>query len=317
MHFQVLDFLVLPSFTNLLAYLAFPPMPSNKKELQGQRSPVCPSHSWAHERMWKEVLSVTFYRAVFSEFLATSIYVFFGLGSVLPWPSALPTILQISITFNLAAATVVHIAWHVSGALLNPAVTLAFLLGSRISLARAACYMVAQLAGGIAGAATLYGVTPEEVHRSFGINTVRSNITSGQAVAVELILTFQLVLCYFASTDRHRNSNSPATFIGMSVALGHLIGIYFTGCSMNPARSFGPAVIVKRFSAHWIFWVGPMAGGMLAALIYNVVLSPDLKSLSQRLAILKGTLDMEAEDPEEAKQSAQPVSLTNVVQHRL
>uniref|UniRef100_A0A8C0H7Y6 Aquaporin 6 n=1 Tax=Chelonoidis abingdonii TaxID=106734 RepID=A0A8C0H7Y6_CHEAB len=260
--------------------------------------------------MWKEVLSVTFYRAVFTEFLATSIYVFFGLGSVLRWPSALPTILQISITFNLAAATVVQIAWHVSGAHVNPAVTMAFLLGSHISLGRAACYMVAQLAGGIAGAATLYGVTPAEVQGSLGINTVRSNITSGQAVAVELILTFQLVLCYFASTDRHRNANSPAISIGISVALGHLIGIYFTGCSMNPARSFGPAVIVNKFTVHWIFWVGPMTGAILASVIYNVLLYPDLKSLSQRLAILKGTFEMEAEDMEEAKQNRQPVSLS-------
>uniref|UniRef100_A0A452H320 Aquaporin 6 n=1 Tax=Gopherus agassizii TaxID=38772 RepID=A0A452H320_9SAUR len=125
------------------------------------------------------------------------------------------------------------------------------------------------------------------------------NITSGQAVAVELILTFQLVLCYFASTDRHRNANSPATFIGISVALGHLIGIYFTGCSMNPARSFGPAVIVNKFTVHWIFWVGPMTGAILASLIYNVLLYPHLKSLSQRLAILKGTFEMEAEGMEE------------------
>uniref|UniRef100_A0A8C3XNX0 Aquaporin 6 n=1 Tax=Chelydra serpentina TaxID=8475 RepID=A0A8C3XNX0_CHESE len=217
--------------------------------------------------MWKEVLSVSFYRAVFSEFLATSIYVFFGLGSVLRWPSALPTILQISITFNLAAATVVQISWHVSGAHVNPAVTMAFLLGSRISLARAASYMVAQLLGGIAGAATLYGVTPAEVQGSLGINTVRSNITSGQAVAVELILTFQLVLCYFASTDRHTNANSPATFIGLSVALGHLIGVSLLGCCQSPlspmhwgrlqcirhssqARGVGPAVYAYP-------WVAP------------------------------------------------------------
>uniref|UniRef100_A0A8C3SC71 Aquaporin 6 n=1 Tax=Chelydra serpentina TaxID=8475 RepID=A0A8C3SC71_CHESE len=197
--------------------------------------------------MWKEVLSVSFYRAVFSEFLATSIYVFFGLGSVLRWPSALPTILQISITFNLAAATVVQISWHVSGAHVNPAVTMAFLLGSRISLARAASYMVAQLLGGIAGAATLYGVTPAEVQGSLGINTVRSNITSGQAVAVELILTFQLVLCYFASTDRHTNANSPATFIGLSVALGHLIGVSLLETNK---KGVGPAVYAYP-------WVAP------------------------------------------------------------
>lgn len=124
--------------------------------------------------MWKELLSVSFYRAVFAEFLLTAIYIFFGVGSMLQWPTALPSILQIAITFNLAAATMVQIAWHVSGAHLNPAVTVAFLLGSRISLVRAACYMVAQLVGGIAGAATLYAVTPGNIRGNLGINMVCS-----------------------------------------------------------------------------------------------------------------------------------------------
>ncbi|XP_039193246.1 aquaporin-6-like isoform X2 [Crotalus tigris] len=197
-------------------------------------------------RMCKELLSIAFYRAVFTELLITAIYVFFGLGSVLDWPET-PSILQISITFNLAAATVVQIAWRASGAHINPAVTVAFLLGSRVSLVRTVCYVVAQLAGGIVGAAILYAVTPENVRGNMGINKVNVNISAGQAVAVELILTLQLVLCYFASTDTQRSTGSPAVIIGVSVALGHLVGHYYTRCSMNPARSFGPAVITGNF----------------------------------------------------------------------
>lgn len=123
-------------------------------------------------KMWTELLSISFYRAIFTEFLLTAIYIFFGVGSMLQWPTALPSVLQIAITFNLAAATMVQIAWHASGAHLNPAVTVAFLLGSRVSLMRAACYVVAQLVGGIAGAATLYAVTPAHIRGDLGINLV-------------------------------------------------------------------------------------------------------------------------------------------------
>uniref|UniRef100_A0ACB8ELK6 Aquaporin-6 n=1 Tax=Sphaerodactylus townsendi TaxID=933632 RepID=A0ACB8ELK6_9SAUR len=202
--------------------------------------------------MWKELCTVSFYRAVFTEFLVTAIYVFFGVGSTLPWPVNTPSILQIAITFNLAAATAVQIAWHSSGAHVNPAVTVAFLLSSRVSLAKAACYVAAQLVGGIAGAATLYGVTPGNIRGNLGINTLQNNVTSGQAVGVEIILTLQMVLCYFASTDSLRSTGSPAIMIGISVSLGHVVGRYFTSCSMNPARSFGPAVIVQRFPDHWV-----------------------------------------------------------------
>uniref|UniRef100_A0A8D2IYI4 Aquaporin 6 n=1 Tax=Varanus komodoensis TaxID=61221 RepID=A0A8D2IYI4_VARKO len=201
--------------------------------------------------MWKELFSVAFLRAVLAEFLATAIYVFFGLGSVLNWPEP-PSVLQSAITFNLAAATAVQISWHASGAHVNPAVTVAFLLGSRVSLVKAACYVVAQLVGGIAGAAVLYAVTAAGVRGSFGINAVRINISLTQAVMVELILTLQLVLCYFASTDSHRSTGSPAIMIGVSVALGHLIGHYYSSSSMNPARSFGPAVVVGMFPNHWV-----------------------------------------------------------------
>ncbi|XP_029810114.1 aquaporin-6 [Suricata suricatta] len=232
-------------------------------------------------------------KALFAEFLATGLYVFFGVGSSLPWPSALPTVLQIAITFNLVTAMAVQVTWKASGAHINPAVTLAFLVGSQISLPRAVAYVAAQLAGATVGAAVLYGVIPGDIRETLGINMVRSNISTGQAVAVELVLTLQLVLCVFASTDSRQASGSPAIMTGISVALGHLIGVYFTGCSMNPARSFGPAIILGKFEVHWIFWVGPLTGAVLASLIYNFILFPDTRTVAQRLVILMGTEEVE------------------------
>ncbi|KAL2776430.1 aquaporin-6 [Daubentonia madagascariensis] len=246
---------------------------------------------------WARMLSCEVWtaiiRALFAEFLATGLYVFFGVGSALHWPSALPSVLQIAITFNLVTAMAVQITWKASGAHVNPAVTLAFLVGSHISLPRAVAYVAAQLAGATVGAALLYGVTPGDIRETIGINVVQNSVSIGQAVAVELILTLQLVLCVFASTDSRQTSGSPATMIGISVALGHLIGIYFTGCSMNPARSFGPAVIIGKFTVHWVFWVGPLTGAVLASLIYNFILFPDTKTLAQRLAILTGIAQVE------------------------
>ncbi|XP_032994564.1 aquaporin-6-like [Lacerta agilis] len=242
--------------------------------------------------MWRELQMVAFYRAVFAEFLATAIFVFFGLGSEMNWPEK-PSVLQTAITFNLAAATAVQIAWHASGSHLNPAVSLAFLLGSRVSLVRAACYILAQMVGGIAGAAVLYAVTPEDIRGSLGTSTVRVNVSSGQAVSIELVLTLQLVLSYLVSTDSSRNKGSPAIMIGVSVALGHLIGHYYTTCSMNPAKSFGRSVVVGNFTKQWIFWVGPLAGAILAFVLYTFVLYHDPKTFAERLAILRGSYDAE------------------------
>ncbi|XP_073518956.1 aquaporin-5-like [Phyllobates terribilis] len=246
--------------------------------------------------MRNEICSLAFVRAVFSEFVATLIFVFLGLGSALNWPSALPSVLQISIAFGLAIGTLVQTFGHVSGAHINPAVTIAFLLGSHISVLRALFYIVAQLVGAIAGAGILYGVAPSQIRGNLAINQV-SVESSGLAMVVEMILTFQLVLCIFASTDSRRNDNvgSPSLSIGLSVTLGHLLGIYFTGCSMNPARSLGPAAITGIFKDQWVFWIGPLIGGILASLLYNFVLFPYNKSLSDRISVLKGTYEPEEE----------------------
>lgn len=111
-------------------------------------------------------------KALFAEFLATGLYVFFGVGSAMRWPAALPSVLQVAITFNLVTAMVVQVTWKVSGAHVNPAVMLAFLVGSKISLPCAVAYVAAQLAGAIVGAALLYRVAPGDIRETLGVNVV-------------------------------------------------------------------------------------------------------------------------------------------------
>uniref|UniRef100_A0A2K5LNL1 Aquaporin 6 n=1 Tax=Cercocebus atys TaxID=9531 RepID=A0A2K5LNL1_CERAT len=135
-------------------------------------------------RLWKAIS-----RALFAEFLATGLYVFFGVGSVMRWPTALPSVLQIAITFNLVTAMAVQVTWKASGAHANPAVTLAFLVGSHISLPRAVAYVAAQLVGATVGAALLYGVMPGDIRETLGIN-----VTPPTSSALQLLPSSSLHL---------------------------------------------------------------------------------------------------------------------------
>lgn len=123
--------------------------------------------------MW-ELRSIAFTRAVFAEFLATLVFILFGLGSALNWPSASsPSILQIALAFGLAIGTLVQALGHISGAHINPAVTVACLIGSQVSFLRAVFYVVAQLLGGVVGAAILHEITPADSREGLAINKVR------------------------------------------------------------------------------------------------------------------------------------------------
>ncbi|NXW23708.1 AQP2 protein, partial [Circaetus pectoralis] len=244
--------------------------------------------------MW-ELRSVAFTRAVFAEFLATLVFILFGLGSALNWPSASsPSILQIALAFGLAIGTLVQALGHISGAHINPAVTVACLIGSQVSFLRAVFYVVAQLLGAVVGAAILHEITPADSREGLAINKLHNETTTGQAVTVELFLTFQLVLCIFASTDERREDNlgSPALSIGLSVAVGHLLGppaMLFRYPGSSPPNSVW-FLLTRFFSFPFpqVFWVGPLVGAAAASIIYNYILFPQAKTFSERLAIFKG-----------------------------
>ncbi|XP_072342982.1 aquaporin-5-like isoform X2 [Scyliorhinus torazame] len=141
----------------------------------------------------------------------------------------------------------------VSGGQLNPAVSLALLFSKRISPLRALLYMIMQTLGATAASALLYVLSPEDVRGELGLNKPSPGVTQSQALAVEIIVTFQLVMCVFTISHKESNFKGSAIMaVGASVTLGHLVAIGFTGCSMNPARSLGPAIITTNFSHHWV-----------------------------------------------------------------
>ncbi|KAL2104111.1 hypothetical protein ACEWY4_000979 [Coilia grayii] len=258
--------------------------------------------------MW-EFRSMSFWRAVFAEFYGTMFFVFFGLGAALRWTSGPHYVLHNAFCFGMAAATLIQSIGHISGGHINPAVTFAYLIGSQMSMFRAFFYMCAQCLGAVAGAAVLYGVTPHNMRGNMALNMLQPGMGLGMACTMEVFLTMQLVICVFAVTDERRNGRmgSAAMAIGFSVLMGHLLGMYYTGCGMNPARSFAPAVMAWNFMNHWVYWVGPMIGGAMGALMYDFMLFPRMRGLAERLAVLKGDRPPEAEGQQETR--GEPVAL--------
>uniref|UniRef100_A0A674IEJ1 Uncharacterized protein n=1 Tax=Terrapene triunguis TaxID=2587831 RepID=A0A674IEJ1_9SAUR len=176
-------------------------------------------------------------KALLAEFMGTGIFLFTGLASITPWtqPAVDPG--------NPGITAQSH------GGHLNPAVTVSMLVAVKVRPAWAMCYILAQLLGGITASALLYGLTPEHARGEMGVNKFA---TPGQHPD-SVIVSFQLVLCILATSGSKRDpSKGGHLVIGLSVMLGHLVAIGYTGCSMNPARSLGPALITFEFANHWV-----------------------------------------------------------------
>ncbi|XP_064202395.1 aquaporin-4-like isoform X1 [Anguilla rostrata] len=231
---------------------------------------------------FKGIWTKSFWRAVSGEFLATMLFVLLGLGSTIGWSAGEEKpppadLVLISLCFGLTIATMVQCFGHISGAHINPAVTAAMVCARRLSLAKAVFYLAAQCLGAVAGAGILYLATPGSVRGALGVTTVNSNISVGQGFLVELLITFELVFTVFATCDPKRTdlSGSAGLAIGFAVAIGHMFAIPYTGASMNPARSFGPAVVTWTWKDQWVYWVGPILGGIMAAGLYEYLYCPD------------------------------------------
>ncbi|KAM3605504.1 uncharacterized protein V6R79_026377 [Siganus canaliculatus] len=229
----------------------------------------------------KVIWTKDFWRAVSAEYLATLFFVLLSLGSTINWATGEETspqadIVLISLCFGLSIATFVQCFGHISGGHINPAVTAAMVVTRKLSLVKAVFYVVAQCVGAITGAGILYFTTPAAFRGSLGVTAVNSDISDGYGVLVELLITFELVFTVFATCDPKRTDlkGSAALAIGFAVTIGQLFAIPYTGASMNPARSFGPAVVMLNFKNQWVYWVGPTLGGILAGGLYEYLFCP-------------------------------------------
>ncbi|KAF7645084.1 hypothetical protein LDENG_00210420 [Lucifuga dentata] len=234
-----------------------------------------------------EIRTVEFWRAVLAELIGMTIYVFVGLSAVIGNKnSSFPDQeVKIAFAFGLAIATLAQCLGHISGSHLNPAITVGALVNCHISILKAFFYIIAQMIGALAGSVIVYVIRPKTTE-SLAVNKL-NGISPGQGFGVEFLLTLQLVLCFVVVTDnRHHVRGFAPLAIGLSVGVGHLAGISYTGCGINPARSFGPAVIQVSFDDHWVYWAAPMSAGVVAALLYDHVLSPREEPLRERTRFL-------------------------------
>uniref|UniRef100_A0A8C1J8P6 Aquaporin 1a (Colton blood group), tandem duplicate 1 n=1 Tax=Cyprinus carpio TaxID=7962 RepID=A0A8C1J8P6_CYPCA len=259
----------------------------------------------------KELKSKAFWRAVLAELVGMTLFIFLSITAAVGNSNndKPDQEVKVALAFSLSIATLAQSLGHISGAHLNPAVTLGLLASCQISLLKAVMYIVAQMFGAALASGIVYGVTDGN---ALGISSSLNGfkISPGQGVGIELFATFQLVLCVIATTDKRRRdvTGSAPLAIGLSVGLGHLTAISFTGCGINPARSFGPAVILRDFTNHWVYWVGPMCGGVAAALVYDFLLYPKLDDFPDRVRVLVSgpatDYDVNTDDPPAVEMSS-------------
>ena len=167
---------------------------------------------------------------------------------------------------GLVVAAMVYATGHISGAHINPAVTLGFALVRRISLRDAGVYWAAQMIGAIAAAALLRLLLGEVGIMGGHVIT----IDPAKAVGVEIALTFLLMFVIMAvATDKRAVSRAAGIAIGATVTVDILVGGPLTGGSMNPARTTGPAILAANWQDLWVYWIGPPVGAALAAFLYT------------------------------------------------
>ena len=221
-------------------------------------------------------------RAWLAEAISTYGLVFFGPLSVILSISAFGeelttiSVLFISLGHGGAIALMIYAFGHVSGAHINPAVTIPMMITRKIGIADGVAYIVFQLIGAVAAAATLKAILPELGAKvNFATQGGPSELLDksiGSGFAVEAVLTFFLVTVIFMSAVHKKASPGWHGFtIGGMVFLIHLIAVPLTGASVNPARTFGPALISGFWEFHWLYWAAPIAGGIIAGLIMNYV----------------------------------------------
>lgn len=219
-------------------------------------------------------------RATVAEFLGTALLVFVGTSAAVAGPVLGPPIfdlMAVILAFGLVLVALVAAFGHVSGCHLNPAVTLGLAVTGRFPWPAAAGYVVAQLAGGVAGARATwlgYGGRAYDPGR-LGATVLTEGVPPWRGFLVALLVTFLLVLVVVsvATNDRAESAVAPIA-VGFALAAAIFVAGPLTGGAVNPARAFGPDLLSGNVEALWIYLLAPTLGGVLAAVLYDRVLAP-------------------------------------------
>jgi aquaporin NIP len=215
--------------------------------------------------------SLQLWRRCAAEGFAAFALVFAGCGAIVTnahYGEALGTV-GIALVFGLVIMVMVYATGHLSGAHINPAVTLAFTLTRHFSLREAAAYIAAQLAGATAAALLLLAVWTD---KPASLGATLPSVGAGSALVYEAVLSAFLMFVIMAvATDTRAVGAAAAIAIGGTIGLDALFGGPVTGASMNPARSFGPALVSGEWRDFWVYVVGPVAGAAIGALAYQLI----------------------------------------------
>jgi aquaporin TIP len=204
------------------------------------------------------------HRAV-AEFIGTFTLLFAGIGAI----AVGADLTGVAFAHGLAIVVMVSALGHISGGHFNPAITFGFLITRRIAPALAGVYWVAQFAGAVAASLLLKWLWPGNALAA-GVPSVHG-VTAGEAAVIEAILTFFLVAVVFASAVDPRGTfkSIAGLAIGLTITMDIFAGGRLTGAAMNPARAFGPELVGDLWSNAWVWYVGPVGGGAIAALVYE------------------------------------------------
>jgi aquaporin Z len=218
-------------------------------------------------------------RRLTAEAIGTFGLVFVGAAVVVVnggFPNSGIGLLGIALAHAVVLSVMISATMTISGGHLNPAVTIGLLATRRIDAASAAAYIVVQLAAACVGAFLVKLLFPAEAVRNamLGVPVIASSVSLGQAIGLELVLTFFLVSAVFGTAVSPDAPRVAGFGIGLVLLFDILVGGPLTGAAMNPARAFGPAAIEGEWVGHLVYWIGPILGGLLAALLWEYVLLP-------------------------------------------
>lgn len=232
-------------------------------------------------------------RKYIAEFIGTAVLVIFGCGSAVAANAMLDaqgvvvalsfSTLAISVAFGLVIVAMAYSVGNISGCHINPAVSLGMLIAGKMSVTDFIGYVISQFLGGIVGAAALVGILGGTEYglgtNGYGDASVMG-ATMTQAIAIEVILTFVFVFAILGVTSKAQNSAVAGIVIGLTLTLVHILGVPFTGTSVNPARSFGPALFMgsEALSQVWVFIVAPLIGAAIAAVVFRLLQPEDKKN---------------------------------------